>query len=54
MKVDYRLLSGGTSKAYLDEEEGEVITGTDKYTDDPVAVRWTGLEWVEVATDVAS
>lgn len=51
MKIGYRNLSGSTSTAYLDEEDyepEEVAAGADKYTDEPVAVQWDGIGWVEV------
>lgn len=50
MKVRYRTESGSESTAYLDDGEGSSRTGTDKYTDEPLAVRWDGSKWVEVAT----
>lgn len=47
MKIEYRRLAGGVSTAYIDERDGDVATGTDKYTDDPVRVVWSGAAWVE-------
>lgn len=49
MKVRYRTESGSESTAYLDDGESNTRTGTDKYTDEPLTVRWDGSEWVEVA-----
>lgn len=47
-KVDYR--SGReTRTAYLDASLGDDrYSGTDKHTDTPVTVRWTGSGYVEV------
>jgi hypothetical protein len=49
-KIEYQLLNGFTSDAYLDDEpEGrEILTGTDKHTDAPITVRWTGERWVQI------
>lgn len=49
MKVRYRTTSGSESTAYLDDGESGTRTGFDKYTDEPLTVRWNGAEWVEVA-----
>lgn len=52
MKVEYRALDGGTSVAYLDAVvsggDQSVWGGFNKYTDEPVNVRWNGHEWLEV------
>jgi hypothetical protein len=48
MKVNYRTESGSESTAYLDDGEGDTRTGADKYTDEPLTVRWDGSKWVEV------
>src|SRR5262245_58615251 len=48
MRVNYRTESGTESTAYLDDGEGDTRTGADKYTDEPVTVRWDGAHWVEV------
>lgn len=49
-KIDYVLLNGFTSTAYLDEmpEGRDILVGTDKHTDEPVTVRWTGEQWVQL------
>lgn len=49
MKVGYRTESGSQSTAYLDDGDSNTRTGFDKYTDEPLTVRWNGAEWVEVA-----
>jgi hypothetical protein len=51
-KIEYVLLNGFTSTAYLDAmpEGRDVLVGTDKYTDEPVTVRRTGEQWVELPT----
>lgn len=62
MKIRYRTAAGTESRAYTDLDytlhweptDGEVITATDKYTDEPVTVRWVddygdGGEWVELS-----
>lgn len=49
MKVRYRTSSGSESTAYLDDGESSTHTGVDKYTDEPLTVRWDGSEWVEAA-----
>lgn len=49
MKVRYRTEFGSESTAYLDDGESNTRTGTDKYTDEPLTVRWDGSKWVEVA-----
>lgn len=48
MKVRYRTDSGHESTAYLDDGESATRTGIDKYTDEPLTVRWDGSEWTEV------
>ena len=51
LKVGYVTLYGGTSKAYIDEpESGDIWTGTNKHSDEPVSVRWDDAldEWIEV------
>lgn len=52
MKVDYIMLNGYTSTAYLDERDGWFWIGTDKHTDAPVRVYWDDDDevraWVEV------
>jgi hypothetical protein len=51
-KIEYHLLNGATSDAYLDDEipEGrEILTGVDKHTDQRVTVRWTGDRWVQLS-----
>lgn len=52
MRVAYRPSSGpewNLSTAFLDTEHQDgTYSGTDKYTDDPVTVRWAGSAWVEV------
>jgi hypothetical protein len=57
VKVGYRLLTGGISTAYLghavdeddeDDEDDDTYSGFDKYTEEPVMVRWTGDTWVQV------
>jgi hypothetical protein len=50
MKVRYRTESG-ESTAYLDDGESDTRTGTDKYTDEPLTVRWDGSKWVEVSSE---
>ena len=50
MKVRYRTKSGSQSTAYLDAGESNARTGVDKYTDEPLTVRWDGSKWVEAAT----
>jgi hypothetical protein len=53
MKVRYRMASGYETTAYLDDEanvDGS-YSGTNKHTDEPVTVRWTGDEWIEVGGD---
>ena len=43
MKVRY----GRNSCAYLDtEHEDGSYTGTNKYTDEPVTLRWDGEQWL--------
>lgn len=49
MKVRYRTESGGESTAYLDDGDGDTRAGADKYTDEPLTVRWDGTNWAEVA-----
>jgi hypothetical protein len=49
MKVRYRTKSGTESTAYLDDGESDTRTGADKYTDEPLTVRWDGAQWVAVA-----
>lgn len=49
MKVRYRTASGSESTAYLDDGESGTRTGVDKYTDEPLTVRWDGTAWNEVA-----
>lgn len=49
MKVRYHTESGSESTAYLDDGESDTRTGTDKYTDEPLAVRWNGSKWIAVA-----
>lgn len=49
MKIRYRTEFGSESTAYLDDGESNTRTGTDKYTDEPLTVRWDGSKWVEVA-----
>jgi hypothetical protein len=51
MKVRYRTESGSESTAYLDDGESNTRTGFDKYTDEPLAVRWDGSKWVEVTEE---
>lgn len=46
IKVGYVMARGGASTAYVAESTGR---GFDKHTDAPVAVRWDGATWVEVA-----
>lgn len=51
LKISYLALDGYHSKAYTgDAPIGDAWPATDKYTDDPITVRWTGTEWQEVAT----
>lgn len=47
MKIEYVLPGGFTSKAYLNNGDGDTRTGSDKYTDEPVTVRWNDdrLRW---------
>lgn len=55
-KVSYDTLDGGSSKAYVDiirNYEGDewcVAVGTNKHTDEPVALMWDERieRWVEV------
>lgn len=49
MKVRYRTESGSESTAYLDDGESNTRTGFDKYTDEPLTVRWDGSVWIEAA-----
>lgn len=51
MKVRYRTKSGSESTAYLDDGESDTRTGADKYTDEPLAIRWDGAKWVEVVEE---
>jgi hypothetical protein len=51
MKIRYRTASGSESTAYLDDGENNTRTGFDKYTDEPLTVRWDGSKWVEVAEE---
>ena len=53
MKVGYRDVDGYEQTAYLDEPEvaRDIYRGVHKHTDEPVTVRWTGTEWVEMTTD---
>lgn len=51
MKVRYRTERGSESTAYLDDGEGDTRTGTDKYTDEPLTVRWDGSKWVEITEE---
>lgn len=51
MKVRYRTESGSESTAYLDDGESNTRTGADKYTDEPLTVRWNGATWIEVTAD---
>lgn len=48
MKARYRTTAGSESAAYLDDGESDTRTGVDKYTDEPLTVRWDGSKWVEV------
>jgi hypothetical protein len=48
VKVEYVLLSGYSSTAYLDRRDGDTATGVNKYTDEPVTVRWGGVRWTEI------
>ncbi|UAJ79969.1 hypothetical protein IT072_02505 [Leifsonia sp. ZF2019] len=51
-KVGYRTAAGGASTAYLDAGDPmtHIFTGTNKYTDENVAVIWDddASGWVEV------
>lgn len=61
MKIGYRTLDGYRSTAYLDcdahpdgwdcghGDDGN-HTGINKYTDEPVTVRWNDTEWIEIST----
>jgi hypothetical protein len=51
MKVRYRTQSGTESTAYLDDGESDTRTGADKYTDEPLTVRWDGSQWVEIGEE---
>lgn len=56
LKIGYQGLTGYDSTAYVDAEldnEGNVLidvpfSGTNKHTDEPLKVKWTGIDWVEV------
>jgi hypothetical protein len=48
MKVRYSTESGSESTAYLADGEGDTRTGADKYTDEPLTVRWDGSKWTEI------
>ncbi len=54
MKVGYRMLRGGTSKAYLDADEylgdGVIHYGVNKHNDEPLALVWCDEYggWIEV------
>jgi hypothetical protein len=48
IKVEYHTLGGFRSTAYLDGYQGEYRTGTNKHTDEPVTVYWTGAAWIEI------
>jgi hypothetical protein len=52
-KVDYLLLgSAFVTTAYLDDEVApDVFVGTNKYTDAPVTVKWTGSRYEEIDGD---
>jgi len=46
MKVRYN----GNNCAYLDTAHGDgVYSGTNKYSDEPVTLRWDGEQWTEVS-----
>ena len=55
-KVSYRTSSGYDSTAYVDielDKEGNVLRdvpfpGTNKHSDYPLRLKWTGDEWLEV------
>jgi hypothetical protein len=49
IKVEYVTLSGSTSKAYVDEEPhvDGLHHGTNKHSDEPVALRWNGEQWID-------
>jgi hypothetical protein len=49
MKVTYTTTTGAMSTAYLDDEwaDADRATGTDKYTDQPVSLLWSGHQWME-------
>lgn len=47
MKIGYTRIYGFTSTAYLDDGDGDTRTGQDKYTEEPITVRWNGDEWIE-------
>lgn len=51
MKVSYRGLGGSISTAYVDDTGADVLIGSDKYTDETVALKWNGSCWVEIPTD---
>lgn len=53
MKIGYTRLNGFTSTAYLDDGDGNTRTGQDKYTDEPITVRWNGDTWTEQPTTPA-
>lgn len=59
-KIGYRTISGVEARAYTDQyfpldwepSDGDVVTGIDKHTDEPMAARWVddhlgGGEWIE-------
>lgn len=46
-KVEYQMIAGGISTMYVDQHDGNVVTGTDKYSDDPVRAVWNGTMWLE-------
>jgi hypothetical protein len=50
LKVAYRTLGGFVSTAYIDveHEDSDQGTGEDKYTDEPVTLRWDGQQWREI------
>lgn len=49
-KVDYVMPNGFVSTAYLDEQDGDVVRGWNKHTNEPVVLRWVHSmrEWQEI------
>ena len=55
LKIEYHMPNGFTSTAYVtrEREDQDILRGTDKHTDAPVVVRWTGEKWVQLPPYVA-